>query len=254
MCFTDPPYNVALGDHGGQGRGQRRRRIANDAIDPVAWEAFVRGWAADHPRLGRRRPLHLHEQQGAAARRRASSPRKAATGATRSSGSRTASSSDAPTTSAPTSPSGMAGARAPSTSGRVAATRTTSGASTGPSESPLHPTMKPLPLIERAISNSSEPGALVLDPFMGSGLDAHRLRAHRTHQRRHRARPPLLRRHRRALGGVHRPEGGEDRWLTDPHVAVAMVWGTAPAATMKSRRARSPIGPHSSASRVRLPT
>jgi len=38
-----------------------------------------------------------------------------------------------------------------------------------PSESPLHPTMKPLPLIERAIENSSEPGALVLDPFMGSG-------------------------------------------------------------------------------------
>ena len=38
-----------------------------------------------------------------------------------------------------------------------------------PSESPLHPTMKPLALIERAIENSSEPGALVLDPFMGSG-------------------------------------------------------------------------------------
>ena len=38
-----------------------------------------------------------------------------------------------------------------------------------PSESPLHPTMKPLPLIERAIHNSSESGALVLDPFMGSG-------------------------------------------------------------------------------------
>jgi DNA modification methylase len=38
-----------------------------------------------------------------------------------------------------------------------------------PSESPLHPTTKPLPLIERAIGNSSEPGALVLDAFMGSG-------------------------------------------------------------------------------------
>jgi DNA modification methylase len=29
--------------------------------------------------------------------------------------------------------------------------------------------MKPLALIERAINNSSEAGALVLDPFMGSG-------------------------------------------------------------------------------------
>ena len=28
MAFTDPPYNVALGDHGGRQRGARRRRIA----------------------------------------------------------------------------------------------------------------------------------------------------------------------------------------------------------------------------------
>jgi hypothetical protein len=27
MCFTDPPYNVALGDHGGQQRGTRKRRL-----------------------------------------------------------------------------------------------------------------------------------------------------------------------------------------------------------------------------------
>ena len=45
MAFTDPPYNVGLGDHGGQQRGSRRRRIANDALAPEAWEAFVRAWA-----------------------------------------------------------------------------------------------------------------------------------------------------------------------------------------------------------------
>src|SRR6266540_2619202 len=45
MCFTDPPYNISLGDHGGQQRGQRRRRIQNDALQPEQWEAFVRGWA-----------------------------------------------------------------------------------------------------------------------------------------------------------------------------------------------------------------
>lgn len=33
----------------------------------------------------------------------------------------------------------------------------------------LHPTMKPVELVERAIANSSEPGAIVLDPFGGSG-------------------------------------------------------------------------------------
>jgi len=38
-----------------------------------------------------------------------------------------------------------------------------------PSDSPLHPTMKPLPLIERAIENSSKPGEVVLDLFLGSG-------------------------------------------------------------------------------------
>jgi DNA modification methylase len=38
-----------------------------------------------------------------------------------------------------------------------------------PSSSPLHPTMKPLELIERAIQNSSQSGDKVLDTFLGSG-------------------------------------------------------------------------------------
>ncbi|GHU14644.1 hypothetical protein FACS189449_11600 [Alphaproteobacteria bacterium] len=33
----------------------------------------------------------------------------------------------------------------------------------------LHPTMKPIPLVSRAISNSSKTGGIVLDPFGGSG-------------------------------------------------------------------------------------
>ena len=37
-----------------------------------------------------------------------------------------------------------------------------------PSSSPLHPTMKPLALIERAIQNSSQSGDKVLDTFLGS--------------------------------------------------------------------------------------
>ena len=38
-----------------------------------------------------------------------------------------------------------------------------------PAASPLHPTQKPLALVERAIENSSTPGATVLDPFCGAG-------------------------------------------------------------------------------------
>ena len=38
-----------------------------------------------------------------------------------------------------------------------------------PNESPLHPTMKPIELIERAIENSTKLGDTVLDPFLGSG-------------------------------------------------------------------------------------
>ena len=45
MAFVDPPYNVALGDHGGQQRGQRRRRIQNDTLPADEWESFVRRWA-----------------------------------------------------------------------------------------------------------------------------------------------------------------------------------------------------------------
>jgi hypothetical protein len=38
-----------------------------------------------------------------------------------------------------------------------------------PAHNDLHPTMKPLALIERAISNSTAPRQLVVDPFLGSG-------------------------------------------------------------------------------------
>jgi DNA modification methylase len=38
-----------------------------------------------------------------------------------------------------------------------------------PSKNTLHPTMKPLALIERSINNATEPGDLVVDAFLGSG-------------------------------------------------------------------------------------
>lgn len=38
-----------------------------------------------------------------------------------------------------------------------------------PARNDIHPTMKPVALVMRAIRNSSEKGSLILDPFMGSG-------------------------------------------------------------------------------------
>jgi DNA modification methylase len=38
-----------------------------------------------------------------------------------------------------------------------------------PADSPEHPTIKPLPLCERAIENSSQPNDVVIDAFLGSG-------------------------------------------------------------------------------------
>jgi DNA modification methylase len=168
LCFTDPPYNVAMGDHGGHGRGRRKRRIANDALPPDEWEAFMRGWVTallprvdgalyvcmsskEWPTLARvllEEGAHWSDTLiwrkdrfviGRADYQRAYEPIWYGwrDGAKRV----------------------WNGGRDQDDVWHIAR----------PSESPLHPTTKPLPLIERAIENSSDPGALVLDPFMGSG-------------------------------------------------------------------------------------
>ena len=67
MSFTDSPYNVSLGDHGGQQQGSRRRRIQNDALPDDQWEAFVRGWARNLL-ANVDGALYLHEHEGVAAR------------------------------------------------------------------------------------------------------------------------------------------------------------------------------------------
>jgi ParB-like chromosome segregation protein Spo0J len=46
MAFVDPPYNVDYGRHGGHQAGTPRRMIANDALPPDEWQAFVGAWAA----------------------------------------------------------------------------------------------------------------------------------------------------------------------------------------------------------------
>jgi len=168
MSFTDPPYNVSLGDHGGKQQGQARRRIANDAMAPEAWEAFCRGWATN---------LMTHVDGALYV---------------------CMSTKEWPTVSRVLSEAGghwsdtiiwekdrfvlgrsdYQRAYEPIWYGwREGAKRHFSGGRDQgdvwkidrPSDSPLHPTMKPLPLIERAIENSSVLGDVVLDLFLGSG-------------------------------------------------------------------------------------
>jgi DNA modification methylase len=168
MAFTDPPYNVSLGDHGGQQRGARKRRIANDSMDPIAWETFVRAWA---------RTL-LASVDGALYV--------------------CMSSKEMPLVSRVLAEEGghwsdtLIWAKDRFVLGRADYQRSyepiwygwREGAShhwcgdrdqgdvweiARPSDAPLHPTMKPLLLMERAIANSSKAGDLVLDAFLGSG-------------------------------------------------------------------------------------
>ena len=168
MAFTDPPYNVSLGDHGGQQRGSRKRRIANDSMDPIAWEAFVRAWA---------RTL-LANVDGALYVCMSSKELGLVSRVLAEEGGHW---SDT-----------LIWAKDRFVLGRADYQRSyepiwygwREGAShhwcgnrdqgdvweiARPSDAPLHPTMKPLPLMERAIANSSTAGNLVLDAFLGSG-------------------------------------------------------------------------------------
>jgi len=168
MAFTDPPYNVSLGDHGGQQRGSRRRRIANDALPPEAWEAFVRAWAQN---------LLAHVDGAIYV---------------------CMSTKEWPLVSRVLEELGghwsdtIIWAKDRFVLGRADYQRQyepvwygwREGAShhwcgdrdqgdvwniPRPADSELHPTMKPLELVERAIGNSSRSGDTVLDLFLGSG-------------------------------------------------------------------------------------
>ena len=46
LVFTDPPSNVSYGAHGGKAADAPARRLVNDALPAEAWERFCRAWAA----------------------------------------------------------------------------------------------------------------------------------------------------------------------------------------------------------------
>jgi len=168
MAFTDPPYGVDYGHHGGAPQRGRRRTIANDALPPEEWETFCRAWAKqlldnvagalyicmstrEWPTVSRvLEELEAHWSDtiiwakdrfvlGRADYQRQYEPlwfgwREGAS-------------------------HHWCGDRDQGDVWTIPR----------PAESQLHPTMKPLPLVERAIENSSRPGDLVLDLFLGSG-------------------------------------------------------------------------------------
>ena len=168
MAFTDPPYNVAYGDHGGRQRGQRKRRIANDAMPPAEWRAFCQGWAGN---------LVAH----VAGALYVCMSTKEWPAVSQVLGEAGAHWSDT-----------IIWAKDRFTLGRAPYQRQyeplwfgwPDGATPHwfgdrnqgdvwqiprPAIAELHPTMKPLALVERAIANSSAPNDLVLDLFLGSG-------------------------------------------------------------------------------------
>lgn len=168
MAFSDPPYNVSLGDHGGHQRGSRRRRMVNDALDPIEWETFVRAWARtllssvdgalyicmsskEWPLMAR----VLSEEGGHWSDTLIWSKDRFVLGR-----------ADYQRSYEPIWYGWREGAehhwcgdRDQGDVWQIAR----------PSDAPLHPVMKPLPLMERAINNSSRTSDVVLDPFLGSG-------------------------------------------------------------------------------------
>ena len=168
LVFTDPPSNVAYGAHGGKAADRPARRLCNDALPVEAWERFCRAWAAsltanaagalDICMSSREWPVVCRVLAEAGAHW-----------------------SDT-----------IIWAKDRFTLGRADYQRQyepiwygwpagrqrqwQGGRDQGhvwpiprPAASPLHPTQKPLALVERAITNSSPPGATVLDPFCGAG-------------------------------------------------------------------------------------
>jgi DNA modification methylase len=168
LVFTDPPYNVALGDHGGQQRGSRRRRIENDALSADAWDAFVHAWSTNLLAVadgaiyicmsGKEWPTlcaTLAELGGHWSTTIVWAKDRFTLGR-----------SDYQRGYEPIWYGWRKGAdhhwcgdRDQSDVWRI----------DRPSASELHPTTKPIELVERAILNSSGSGGLVLDPFVGSG-------------------------------------------------------------------------------------
>lgn len=207
MCFTDPPYNVDYGgkDHGNKRWSTKHKKIANDKMEAGEWARFVKAfleniranvdgavyicmsckewptihaaflgsgfkwsdtiiWIKDVFTLGRSDHQHQHEpiMKGR------------------------------PLKTAPAEPilyGWPANIDRKWNGGRDEAD---AWFFKRPKTSPIHPTQKPVELVARAITSSSNRGDTVLDCFAGGGVYPHRVREDRTERQADRARSRLL--------------------------------------------------------------
>lgn len=168
MAFTDPPYNVSLGDHGGNQPGQHRRRLKNDSLAPEAWLKFCRGWATNLTKYvdGALYVCMSTKEWPAASQALAEADGHWSDTIIWAKDRFVLGRSDYQRGYEPIWYGWREGAKRHFSGGRD---QSDVWMIDRPTESPLHPTMKPLPLIERAIENSSRPGEAVLDIFLGSG-------------------------------------------------------------------------------------
>ena len=168
LAICDPPYAVGYGDHGGQQQGQRRRRIMNDALAGDAWEEFCRKFVRNIIAVSTGAIYLFMSSKELPLLSRVLEEGGAHWSDTLIWRKNTFTLGRAPYQHGYEPlwfgwPQGVkpywCGDRDQSYVWEF----------DRPTDAPLHPTMKPTSLLERAIENSSRPGDVVLDLFLGSG-------------------------------------------------------------------------------------
>jgi hypothetical protein len=167
MVFTDPPYNVDYANTAKDKMRGKDRPILNDNLGDWIPRLPVGGTDAHvaHCRGGIYVAMSSSELDVLQSAFRAAG----GTGRRSSSGRRTPSHSGMRTISGSTSRSCTAGPRVGLGTGAVRRDQGDVWQIKKPHKNDLHPTMKPVELVERAVRNSSRPGDIVLDSFGGSG-------------------------------------------------------------------------------------
>jgi DNA modification methylase len=166
MSFTDPPYNVSYG--ASQNPRHKKRSIQNDSMTDEQWEAFCRGWVRNVLASvdGALYVCMSGKEWPTVSRILAEAGGHWSTTLIWEKDRFVLGRSDYQRAYEPIWYGWREGAKHHFAGGRD---QGDVWKIERPSDSPLHPTMKPLPLVERAIENSSEAGNVVLDLFLGSG-------------------------------------------------------------------------------------
>jgi DNA modification methylase len=167
MCFTDPPWNVALGDNATAHRA-KRKSIANDKLTDHEWERFLANVAS----------VIKHVLDGDLYLVMASQTMYQIDAALRSVGFHWSTQIVWVKNSmvigrkayhAQYEPIWYGWPKDKKSSYCGDRKQTDVWPIDRPSASKLHPTTKPIELVEKAVLNSSKPGDIVFEPFSGSG-------------------------------------------------------------------------------------